>query len=93
VSWTIVVREQNAMSQFAPPFTRDFLTQTSQFVFIVRTIYDTIFLKIVSHDYPLSQTNEAIIFPADGTLLNFFGGVRQGASIACSVFFFYSGSK
>jgi hypothetical protein len=46
-------------------------------------------LKIVNHDYPLTiPKNEAIIFPADGTLLNFFVGVSQGASTACSGFFY-----
>jgi hypothetical protein len=36
----------------------------------------------------LSKEIEAIIIPADGTPLNFFGGVCQGASTASSVFFF-----
>jgi hypothetical protein len=54
VSWRIVVQQQNTLRQFAPPFTRDFLTQTSQFVCIVRTVYGTTLLKIVNHDYPLN---------------------------------------
>jgi hypothetical protein len=53
VSWRIVVQGQNALSQFAPTttLTRDILTQTSQFVCIVRTVYGTTFLKIIP-DYP-----------------------------------------
>jgi hypothetical protein len=89
VSWRIVVQEQNALSQFAHHFTRDFLTQTSQFVCIVRTVYGTTLRNMVNHDYPLSikiTFFEAITFLADGTLLNFFKGVSQGASTACSVF-------
>jgi hypothetical protein len=39
------------------------------------SVYGTTLLKMVNHDYPyLSQKIEAMIFPADGTLLNFFGG-------------------
>jgi hypothetical protein len=87
VSWRIVEQEQNTLSQFATPFTRDFLTQTSQFVCIVRIVYGTTLLKIVNHNYPLTiQKNEAIIFPADNTLLISSEGVSQGASTACSVF-------
>jgi hypothetical protein len=47
LSWRIVVQEQKAMSQFAPPFTRDFLTQTFQFFCIIRTVYGTTWLKIM----------------------------------------------
>jgi hypothetical protein len=48
-----------------------------------------IFSKIINHNYPLTIPKiEAIIFPADGTLLNFFGRVSQGASTAFSVGFF-----
>jgi hypothetical protein len=54
VRWRIVVQEQNALSQFAPSYTRDYLTQASQFVYIVNTVYDTTLLKIVNHDYPLT---------------------------------------
>jgi hypothetical protein len=54
VSWRIVMQEQNALSQFAPPFTRDFLTQTSQFACIVRTVYGTTLFEIVNHNYPLT---------------------------------------
>jgi hypothetical protein len=83
VSWRIVVQGQNALSEFAPSFTRDFWTQTSQFVCIVRTVYGTSLLKLGNHDYPLTFLKiEAIIFPADGTLLDFFGVVSQGASTA-----------
>jgi hypothetical protein len=78
VSWRIVVQEQNALNQFAPPFMRDILTQTFQFVCIVRTVYG-ILLKIVNHDYSLTfQKIETIIFPADGTPYNFFGGPEPG---------------
>jgi hypothetical protein len=49
----IVVQEQNALSQFIPPFTRDFLTKTSQFV-LVRTVHCAALLKIVNNDYPLT---------------------------------------
>jgi hypothetical protein len=54
VIWRIVMQEQNALSQFAPPFTRGILTQTPQFVSIVCTVYGTTLLKIVNHDYPLT---------------------------------------
>jgi hypothetical protein len=54
VSWRIVEQEQNALSQFAPPFTCDFLTQTSQFVCIKSTVYGTTLLKIVNYHYPLT---------------------------------------
>jgi hypothetical protein len=37
-----------------PSFKRDFLTQTSQFVCIVRTVYGTILLKIVNQYYQLT---------------------------------------
>jgi hypothetical protein len=75
VSWHIVVQEQNALSHFAPPFMLDFLMQTSQFVCIVCTVYGTTLLKIVNHDFPPTIPKiEAIIFPTDGTLLNFFAG-------------------
>jgi hypothetical protein len=40
------------------------LTQTSQFVCIVRTVYGTTLRKIVNHDYPLTI---AIVFPDDCT--------------------------
>jgi hypothetical protein len=66
VSWRIVVQEQNALRQFAPPLTHDFLTQTSHFV--------------------------CIIFPADGTLLNFFEGDEPGC-FHCMLVFLDSGSK
>jgi hypothetical protein len=50
------------------------------------TVYGTTLLKIVNHDYPLTiPKNEAIIFPADGTLLNNCKEVSQGCSTACSV--------
>jgi hypothetical protein len=68
-SWRIVVHEQNALSQYISPFTCDFLTQ----------IYGTTLLKIVNHDYSLTiSKNEAIIFPADGTVVNFFRGGEPG---------------
>jgi hypothetical protein len=54
VSWGIVVQEQNASSQFALTFLHDFLTQTTHFVCIVRTVYGPTLLKIVNHDYPLT---------------------------------------
>jgi hypothetical protein len=50
----IAVPEKNALSQFAPPFTRDFLVQASKFVCIVRTVFGTTLLKIINHDYPLT---------------------------------------
>jgi hypothetical protein len=52
VGWRIVLQEKSALSQFAPPLTHDFLTQTSQFVCIVRTVYGTILVKKVNHDNP-----------------------------------------
>jgi hypothetical protein len=79
ISWRIVVQLQIALNQFDPPLTRDFLSQTSQFVYRVRTIYGKT-LQWLSSDY---QKNEAIIFPFE----LFSEGVGQGASIACSVFF------
>jgi hypothetical protein len=35
------------LGSVCPPFTRDFLTQTSQFVCILRTVYGTTLFKIV----------------------------------------------
>jgi hypothetical protein len=83
VSKRIVVLEQNAFSQFASPFTRAFLTQTSQYICIVRTVNGMTLLKIVNYDYPLTIAKkiEAIIFPVDDTLLNFFDRVSQCASM------------
>jgi hypothetical protein len=54
VSSRIAVQKQNALSQFVPPF----LTQTSQFVCIVRTVYGTTLLKIVNYDYHLTITKQ-----------------------------------
>jgi hypothetical protein len=42
------------LESVCPSFTRDFLTQTSQFVCIVLTVYGMTLLKIVNHDYPLA---------------------------------------
>jgi hypothetical protein len=61
VSWHIVVQEQNALSQFAP----NFLTQTSQFVCIVRTVYGTTLLKIVNYDYHLTFTKQEPVEQGD----------------------------
>jgi hypothetical protein len=90
VSWRIVAQEQNALSQFAPHSTRDLLTQTSEFVCIVRTVYGTTLLKKVIMIIPWpSQKIEAINFPVDGTLLKFFVGGEQGYFHPMLCFFWF----
>jgi hypothetical protein len=44
------------LESVCPPFTRDFFTKTSQFV--VRYVYGTTLLKIVNHDYPLTNQKD-----------------------------------
>ena len=83
VSSCIVLQEQNTSSQFSSPLSCNFLAQAPQFCCIICTIYSATLLKLINHDYSLT---EVITFPAEEALLNFLGRVIQGASTACFAF-------